>query len=360
MHNNADKQPTLIFEENSRLGLIQLNHTAVGNPLTTASMIELTDKLYSWVEDPEIYAVIFQSAIPDFFSTGSDQSEILSALEESPELADQHFAKQYQALWKIECYTKPFIQIINGKVSGSAAALSQFGTHLIAGENFRLSLPAVKQGFFPGAGISHILANLPHSMGQFLALTGRDINRGDAVYLGLVEHAIDSLHFGDIANAFKDAEPIDPILDGLNQEPEPSELEKYQQVISRTFNKTSIEAILEALGEEKGEYKEWAETVSAELSNLRELSLKVTLSALSKATKMTADENLITDYRLVRRFLRDAEYRKGLSATVAGNPATDWGQSALNEVATSSLEEYFTVFNSSDLELPPRELGVDK
>ena len=54
-------------------------------------------------------------------------------------------------------------------------------------------------------------------MGLYLGLTGRAIGRADAHWLGLATHCIPGAAFHGIIDAAGDAEPIDPLLDGLHE-----------------------------------------------------------------------------------------------------------------------------------------------
>ncbi len=359
MHNNNDGQ-SMLFEEQARLGLIKINNPDEQNVLSTSSYKELRRQIYDWVEDPIIYAVAFQSNTDKVFSTGSDQGEILAALKADKSAALKHFQQQYEAIWGVECYTKPFVPIVNASVAGSVAALVLLGTHLVAGEKFGWSVPGIKYGFFPDAGVRHILAGLPSSIGMYLGLTGREINRADAVYLGLIEHAINANQFETILEGIRDADPLDPILDGLNQQAEPSEIEKLEAVIARTFDKASIEEIIAALQSEKQEFSEWAAIVVAELEKLPPLSLKVTHAAIKKASTLSADENLIEDYQLAAHFLSANDYQASENLTGTNDGPLNWTPSRLGDVTNEMVEAFFKPGADAELKLPPRELGVDK
>ena len=56
-----------------------------------------------------------------------------------------------------------------------------------------------------------------------------------------------------------EAEPIDPILDGLHEPPGESELERLKSPVDRIFSAATLDDVFRGLEREDGEWRGWAE-----------------------------------------------------------------------------------------------------
>lgn len=350
----------LTCAKQGRLGLVTINQQKSRNAITSDMRNSLISAYREWVEDPDIYAVVVESADENWFSSGSDLKEVYALLQESEQQALDLFQAEYETIWAIECYTKPVIALINGKNMGGGVGISQYGTHIVAGENYAWSMPEVKIGFFPDVAATRLLANMPGAIGTYLGLTGRSVNRADAVYLGLLEHCIDFQHFEAIKQAMRDAEPVDRYLDDRNQAPEQSTLEAMEPVISGIFGKPTIEDIIQALKNLEGEHKEWASSVLSELTSYSPTSLKVTLEAIRRAKTMQFEEALQQDYQLASHFLQNNDFKTAIKARLIDKTEPVWQPDNLSALSDDLVSAYFTNISDKKLDLPSRELGVDK
>lgn len=360
MQNNNSEPEQLVCEKIGRLGSILINRVETKNKLDTAIYQKLNKIFDEWRLDPHIYAYVIHSADKEHFSTGTDMNDMWVTANSNKKQAQEIFKLQYEFTWTIECYSKPVIALVDGLIHGSSTAIGQFGTHCIAGENYNWALPNIKQGFFPDMGVCRLLATLPNGVGMYLGLTGRSINRADALFLGLIEHCIDECHFESILKAVEESDPIDPIVDGLHQDPGPSELQLYVDIIGRIFTKDSIEEIIEALQTEKGEYKQWAKQLVDELLELSPLSLKVTFEAIKRSANLTPEQNLAIDYELSHHFLDNHDFLRAIEMNENENQQCNWQPSKLEDVTDEMVKNYFTPISTDPLNLPPRELGLNK
>lgn len=362
----------IIFKEEGRLARVILNNPARKNAITEQMRAAILDNLKKWVETPQIYAITIEASMgspaehQDPFSSGLDLMEIYQAFEQGPERALSLFKKEYETLWQIECYTKPLISVINGAIMGGSIGIAQYGTHIVAGENFSWSMPECKIGAAPDIGISYLLSKMPSSIGMYIGLTGRAINRDDACYLGLVEHCIDSKHFSAIRTAISDADPVDPLLDGLHQASSSSPLKHRAPIIDQIFSKKTIEEIIEALKHSEPEHKTWAKSVLDDLNAASPISLKVTHEAIQRAKTMQLHEALAQDYNILSHFLTGPEFIPAIKAKMIDKTTPTWTHSLVANITQAMVMEYFSEnenFQENQdlkLNLPPRELGIDK
>lgn len=360
MNKMNNEQGSLVCEKINRLGSIQLNNPANENKFTFSQYEKLNEILDGWRDDPHIYAYVIHAKDNETFSIGTAMDEVYAIANADKQKAYDLFKLIYEIVWKIECYSKPVISLVNGNIHGAAVHLGQNGTHCIAGENYDWAIPGVKQGFFPDAAIAHLMASLHPGFGLYLSLTGRSLNRADALYLGLIEHCIDSEHFKDILDAVEESDPIDPVVDNLHQHPGESHLQDLEQLIGRIFSLNSVEEIIKALQDETGEHEQWAKQTTTELLSLPPLGLKVTFEAIKRAKNMLPEQNLTMDYELAHHFLGNADFNEANRPQSDQESSPNWHPSKLEDVTNEMVKKYFEPISTKPLNLPPRELGLDK
>ncbi len=349
--------------EDNRLARLKLTNQARRNAVSDEMRAGLRDAFARWVEDPHIYCVLIESAHDDYFSSGGDLKEILQNWQEGREAALDSFKDEYETIWKIDCYTKPVISLINGAVMGGGIGISQYGTHKIAGENYAWSMPECRIGLFPDIGISHKLCKMPHAIGYYLGLTGRSINREDAFYLGLIEHCIDSDKFGDIRAALSEADPVDVVLDTLHKQPPAGELQKMAPLIEQVFAKPGINEILAELHKIEGEHQNWAKSVLEDLRAASPMSLMVTFEAITRAKSFTnepLEATLRQDYVLVQNFMNAHDFKEGITARLIEKRPPAWQPQTLDAIDDRLVEACFKDPGLTSLDLPSRELGLYK
>src|SRR5258705_491802 len=151
-------------------------HAAGGRP-RRAHRAKIAEALPCWVRDPNVYAVLIASANDQGFCAGGDLIELVAWGRTSKREAQASLAAEYALNWRLECFTKPTLSLIDGLVVGSGVGISLYGTHRIAGENYRFAMPETGIGLFPDDGVCHAFARMPDHIGMYLALTGSPIGR---------------------------------------------------------------------------------------------------------------------------------------------------------------------------------------
>ncbi len=160
-----------------------------------------------WARSPEIYALILEL---------SSARSLIHSHRTSP-LAKIH--DLLQLYWRLDCFPKPLISLLNAPLDAATAGLTTFGTHRVAGESYRFSV--CPGNGIPAAGVAYALARAPSALARELVLTGRSLARDEAWAAGLVTHCIPSSAFPEIVAALADGQPVDPLLDGLHEDPSP-------------------------------------------------------------------------------------------------------------------------------------------
>jgi enoyl-CoA hydratase len=336
--------------------VLTLNRPRALNAVTTAMRKVVADGLIKFARDPDIYVVILKSAGGKAFCAGGDLRELAQlALSDMPE-ARRSLAEEYALNWRLECFSKPHVALIDGLVVGSGVGLSLYGTHRVAGPNYEFAMPETAIGLFPDDGVIHAFSRMPGGVGAYLGLTGRRIGRADALALGLVTHCVPVEAFADIEARLAEAEPVDLVLDGLHQDPGGGALPPLREVIDRCFGAPTIPAILIRLQEQQGAHATWAQTVLAELASRSPLSLMLTLKHLRAAVAMDLRQTLMMDYRLAVRCLQAPDFAEGVRATLIDKDhAPRWSPASIADVTPGMIERLFHFDPNDELQLPTRQ-----
>ena len=264
-------------------GIHRLGEPDRASTLSTDVCRVLASAYDRFARDPMIYALIVRSQCDGTFAAGLDTRQITQLTRRDPQAAASAIGDMLRVCWQQECFTKPIVSLIDGRVEGGGPGVSLHGTHRVAGERYRFVCAATGLGLVPAGGLGHVLAQLANSVGIYLALTGHCIGRADALRHGLVTHCVDARHFDAIEERLAEADPVDPILDGLHVEPAGGDLPDREPAIARCFSADSVDDIVARLESESGAQAAWARKTAADLRQKSPLALKVSLDLVRKA-----------------------------------------------------------------------------
>ena len=344
------------IEQRGALSVVTLQRPQALNALTCEMRAGLAELLPKVARDPMIYAIAIRSESDRVFSVGGDVREIVSLAQRDMAAARKAFADEYYLNWQHECFSKPTIALINGMVMGSGVGITAYGTHRVAGEGYRFSMPETAIGLFPDVGVSYLLSRMPHHIGLYLGLTGRRISRAAAYDLGLVTHCIAAAEFDVILAEVADVQPVDRVLDTRHEDPGPSELAPVAGVIEQCFSATSVEQILASLDAITGQDHDWAQKVAAELRARSPIALKVTHRHIRAARDLDLRKTLLVDYHLAHGFLQSHDFPEGVRAQLIdkdGEPR--WQPKNLAEVTATMVNEFFKPVPDDTFSLPTRQ-----
>lgn len=338
------------------MALITLDRGKALNALTVAMRAALSEALWRFARDPQVYAVVMHSTSPRAFCAGADVREVIGLAREDMGAARACFREEYALDWQWECFSKPTLPLINGMVMGGGVGVTQYGTHRVAGEAYSFAMPETQIGFFPDVGMAHVLGRLPDRVGMYLGLTGRSVGRADAYALGLVTHCIASEHFEAIRSEVADAWPVDPMLDTRHVDPGPGELDAYRDVIDECFSAPSVEEILARLDAIEGAEQAWARETAADLRHRSPLALKIAHRHIRQSATRDLRQTLEADYRLVCRVLLGHDFNEGVRAALLDKDgAPCWQPGRLEDVSAAMLDACFAPLGADELVLPTRE-----
>lgn len=355
MTDTSDQDDDVSLEHKGSLALITLQRIKALNALTIAMRASLAAWFPKFSRDPNVYAVVIRSASAKAFSAGSDVREVAGLGRTDREAARQTFRDEYALNWRLECFSKPTVSLIDGIAMGGGVGISLYGTHRVAGEGYRFAMPETKIGLFPDVGLCHAFSRMPNHIGHYLGLTGRTIGRADGYALGLATHCIPSAHFDDIAAGLADTYPVDPLLDDRHIDPGPGELDRFSETIARCFSAPDIVQIVARLENESGANADWAKTTAAELKSRSPLSLAITLEHIRRCKFLDLREVLEMDFSLACHFLNDHDFYEGVRAVIIdkdGTPA--WRPAQIAAIGNDSVGRYFDANETMKWSLPTR------
>jgi len=336
-------------------GIVTLDRPRALNALTTAMRAEIAAAFAAWARDPQVYAAVIVSATDRAFCAGGDVREMVEWGKARPGDARQSLAAEYSLNWQLDCFIKPTVSLIDGVVMGSGVGITLYGTHRVAGERYRFAMPETGIGLFPDDGVSWAFARMPDAIGMYLALTGRAIGRADAYRLGLVTHCVPAARFTEVRAAISDADPVDPVLDSRHEDPGLGEIDALRPAIARCFDKGSVEAIISALGAERGETEVWAKGVLQDLQRCSPTSLKVTHRHVRALGGLDLSATLKLDFGLACRFMQAHDFYEGVRASlIERDHAPRWQPQSLGGVSDAAVDAYFALLGADDLPLASR------
>jgi enoyl-CoA hydratase len=328
------------------------------NAVTTAMRQMIAEALAQSARNPDVYAVILKSAgdSGQVFCAGGDLRELIQLARLDMATARRALAEEYALNWRLECFSKPHVSLIDGLVVGSGVGLSLYGTHRVAGPGYKFAMPETAIGLFPDDGVVHAFSRMPGGTGAYLALTGRRIGRADALALGLVTHCVPAAAFPAIEARLGQAEPVDAVLDGLHVDPGAGELSGVRTCIDQCFSAPAVPGIMALLARVQGEHRAWAAAVLADLEARSPLSLVVTLQHLRNAAAMDLRQTLMVDYRLAVNCLSAPDFAEGVrAALIDKDHAPRWSLAHVSDVTPGLVERMFRHDPDDALVLPTRQ-----
>ncbi len=325
------------------------------NALDQAMQASLAAWYPGLARDPMIYCAVLRSQVPGIFSVGGDVRELIDLATRDIAAARAAMADEIRLFWLHECFSKPTVSMVDGTVMGSGVGITLYGTHRVAGEHYAFSMPETAIGFFPDAGVSHVFARMPGAIGVYLGLTGATVTAGDALALGLVTHVIPAAAFDGIVRALADADPVDPLLDGLNVEPSATPLLSDVDRITRHFDAPSVAAIVARLEAASGADRDWATSVLEILRRRSPLALCLTHRAIREAASLDIRTTLAQDYRIGARLVASADFREGVRAVLIDKDRSPrWQHARIEDVTEAEVDSFFASLGEGELALRDR------
>lgn len=345
----------VICAEDNRAGLVILNRPKALHALSLDMIRDMETHFHAWAKNPHTYGVIQRARGDGAFCAGGDVKAIYRMRDTDRDAGIRFYREEYQHNWTLQRFIKPTVSLINGVCMGGGVGISVHGTHRVAGEGYKLAMPETAIGLFPDIGASYFLPRLPGRVGLYMGLTGAVIGPADGYRLGLATHCIGADKFDDVQAAMREAEPIDPVLDALHEDPGEGELMALRPAIDRCFAPGSVLDIIERLQNETGDTADWARRTEQILRANSPTSLKLALRLYEEgARRDSLKESLKLEFRCAVRCLRGHDHYEGVRAKMVDKDNDpQWQPARLEDVSDEMIDAYLAPLEDvPELDLP--------
>ena len=324
------------------LGRITLSRPKALNALTLEMCKKITELMIDWESNPDIGAVVIDSAGEKAFCAGGDVIMLHDSGKAGDKKAENFWRTEYALNELIQRYAKPYITLIDGIVMGGGVGLSVHGDYRIAGDATLFAMPETGIGYFPDVGGSYFLPRLGQSVAQWMGLTGARLKTAQACALGVVTHYVPSDKHAELVEALGKAK-----LDGTS-----ADVEKIIKKFARKAPKAEdlnpsigafyAETAAEALANLERDEGEWAQAQAAILRKKSPLAVAVTFEAIRRGGQMTFREAMAAELDISLNFLKTQDFYEGIRAQLIDkdrNP--QWSHESLAKVTKAQIERLF-------------------
>jgi len=179
---------------------IKLNAPKTLNALNGEMIAHLHHALRECADDPDVVAVILDSAGEKAFCAGGDVVGLREAClaGDALQTATRFFGEEYRLDYAIHSYRKPIIAWGSGIVMGGGMGLLCGCSHRVVTESTMMAMPEITIGLYPDVGGSWFLNRLPGRTGLFVAVTGVRLNAADVLFLGLGNRFVESARYAEM------------------------------------------------------------------------------------------------------------------------------------------------------------------
>jgi enoyl-CoA hydratase len=180
--------PVLVDRPEPWLAIITLNREDVRNAISTQMATMLADRLTKLSSDEQLRALIVTGQGDKAFSAGANLKE---RHRMTPRQRAAHKEQIRECADRLYAFPVPVVAAVRGFALAGGAELAIACDIRVAGENAIFGFPEVKRGIFPGAGAVERLPRLiGPSQARRLLFTGRQVDAGEAISLGLVDSIV--------------------------------------------------------------------------------------------------------------------------------------------------------------------------
>jgi len=342
-------EPEVLFETHGALGLITLNRPKALNALTHDMCVVMKAQLDRWTADTAVKAVAIRGMGDRAFCAGGDIRALYDSGKAGTPYALDFYRDEYVLNAAIKRYSKPYVALIHGIDMGGGVGVSVNGSHRVAGENMVFAMPETGIGLFPDVGGSYFLPRCPGEIGMFLALTGARLKTADALYAGIVTNFVQIAKWPALIDALACGTAPDAAIAALEDKVPDTYLTEHRAAIDRIFARDSVAGILDGLDAER---EDWADDAAQTIRSKSPTSLKVAFRQIREGRRLSFDECMKMEFRMVNRIVAGHDFYEGVRAVIIDKDnAPKWQPSDLAAVSDADVAAYFAPMGDKELKL---------
>jgi len=341
------------FSVNGGVGRILLNRPKALNALTLNMCQLLLPQLRAWKNDPAVKAIVVIGAGEKAFCAGGDVVRLYEDGKARLPYPREFWSTEYRCNVLIKRFPKPYIALIDGIVMGGGVGLSVHGSYRVATDKTTFAMPETGIGLFPDVGGSYFLPRLPGSTGIFLGLTGKRLKGADCVALGLAQVFVPHDRLAALEEALAQTtgtlEDVARIAQSFAEPVKDAPIESERANIEKHFSHGAVEAILDSLAGDSGE---WAQAQLNALKTKSPLSMKTTFKQIKLGGTLSFEDCMRMEWRMANRAALDNDFYEGVRALLVDKDnKPQWKPATLADVTEAQVDAYFAPLPGDELEL---------
>jgi enoyl-CoA hydratase len=349
----------ILFEIRGHAGLVTLNRPKALNALTHGMVLALAAKLDEWRNDDQVRCVVVRAAGEKAFCAGGDIRRIYDQGTAGDPSQVGFFADEYRLNVQIKRYPKPYVALIDGIVMGGGVGVSVHGSHRVGTERTMFAMPETGIGFFPDVGGTFFLPRMPHHTGMMAALSAARLKQADALWAGVLTHAVTSSDLDAFTTALCEGAQPDEALAafartasdlGADEAP----LAARSEICADVFGKDTLEEVLAALEATAGEGAdgEWAAKQLSAIRTKSPTSVALAFAQLRKGADLDFEACMRLEHRIVSHILKGHDFYEGVRAVIVDKDnQPDWKPQRIADVQPADIERYFQLPDGGDLDV---------
>lgn len=346
----------IVFDRDRRLAHVTLNRPKALNALTHEMCQAFAERLKAWEQDADVGAVLIRGAGGKAFCAGGDIRKLYEEGRAGGTYPYRFYSDEYRLNAHIKRFAKPYIAFIDGITMGGGVGFSVHGARRIATENTVFAMPETGIGLFPDVGGTHFLPRCPGGIGMYLALTGARMKAADCLHAGVADAFVPAARLDELAGdlaALDHAQglaAIDAVVAGFAGDPGPSGLAAHRALIDDCFSGPSVEAIVAAL-DRLGDA--FAADCARTIRTKSPTSCKIAFRQVREGAKLSMDECMRLEWRVVNRVIRGHDFYEGVRAVIIDKDQKPrWNPARLEDLSDAEIDRYFAPLGEGELPLP--------
>ncbi|KAK2651848.1 hypothetical protein Ddye_011704 [Dipteronia dyeriana] len=356
------------FQGNSTVKKVILNRPHMLNALTYEMLSQMIHKLKVYENDSKVRLVILKGT-GRAFCTGGDVVALYNFMTAGHWSFGASFFKKFLNLeYLVATYKKPLVALTDGMVMGGGAGVSMLARFKIITENTVLAMPEAAIGSYVGE--TYLLSRLPGYLGEYLGLTGAQLDGAEIIACGLATHFVRSKDLQQLENALSEMATsetieISQLISKFVGKPnlKQSSAINRLEIVNKCFSGETVEDILLALEKqiENGREEKWIVDAINSMKSSTPTGLKLFLRSVREGRRYNQEGCMLLEYAVICHVIRRTvsnDFYKGVNAKLLGKgKKPEWQPSKLELVEEEMVERCFGRVDEAEwepLQLPPR------
>jgi enoyl-CoA hydratase len=353
MNDQTTSADEAVCTRRGNIGHVLLNRPKALNALNLPMCEVLLPQLRAWMRDDAVKAVVVTGAGEKAFCAGGDIVRLYEDGKARKSYPRDFWSIEYRINVLISRYLKPYVAIIDGITMGGGVGLSVHGGYRVATDRTMFAMPETGIGLFPDVGGTYFLPRMPGATGMYIALTGKRLKGADCVRLGLAQAFVPHDQHAALEDALTKTngtmEDVDRIVKGFAQDVTAAPIDAERAQVDKHYSKDSVEAIIESLKSDGGE---WAQAQLATLAAKSPFSMKLTFAQLKRGESLSMEDSMRLEWRIANRAAMGHEFYEGVRALLIDKDnKPQWKPATVAEVNEAEVEAYFAPMPGDELEL---------